>query len=572
MMKRNVLIILSLILLVGAVFRFFKLGEVPDGFHRDEAFLGYNAYSILKTGRDITGAFLPLNLPSFLYSPAGYSYATIPFILFLGLNEISVRFASAFFGWLTILAVCAATFLLFSAQKKLSLNRIHVGLLTAGVLAILPWHINLSRTATENTPVTFLVTVAFCSYLLGYRNGKMRYFILSFILFALSLVCYQAPRAFLPLFVPVLFFLMPPKAPKAKILIGILYASCILMPVGMVLLSPHLSLRIRTVSITASPEMQLIINERNREAGSVDVPPVVSRLFHNKILGYGSQFLTNYFDHFTYSFLFTDQGKPTRYRVPSQGLLYVWMLPFLLIGCYYVFHNDKKIFALLATWYLTTFVGSAMAFDDIPNLQRTEFAVVPISMFTGIGIYVVARWLLVIRRPWVSRIVIVGFLIGVSYAVSGYWFRYFYIQNQHVPIYRQEGYRDLVAKIGSLENNYERIIITNHESAPAIFFLFYRMFDPALFLTQTKGKMITDYDRADFSKYSFAQNDCPISYDLKKGVVVDYPLYNPGEKTLFVDYATCSAEIPDTESIGIIKRLDGTIVFRLFALKPIQGN
>src|SRR3989344_9151444 len=93
---------LGLIFLLGVFLRFFILGQVPVSLHRDEAFLGYNAYSILKTGRDISGSFLPIHLESFFFSPAGYSYFSIPSVALFGLSEFSVRFASALFGSLTI--------------------------------------------------------------------------------------------------------------------------------------------------------------------------------------------------------------------------------------------------------------------------------------------------------------------------------------------------------------------------------------------------------------------------------------------------------------------------------------
>ena len=61
----------------------------------DEAALGYNAYSIIQTGRDEYGQFLPLIFKSFGdYKPGFYVYLTIPFIKIFGLNEISVRFPS----------------------------------------------------------------------------------------------------------------------------------------------------------------------------------------------------------------------------------------------------------------------------------------------------------------------------------------------------------------------------------------------------------------------------------------------------------------------------------------------
>src|SRR5437016_2654950 len=89
------ILLLAIIFSLAFFLRVYKLGDVPTGFHRDEAYLGYNAYSILKTGKDISGNMLPLHLKSFLYSPAGYSYFSIPFIVLFGLNEFAIRFPSA---------------------------------------------------------------------------------------------------------------------------------------------------------------------------------------------------------------------------------------------------------------------------------------------------------------------------------------------------------------------------------------------------------------------------------------------------------------------------------------------
>src|SRR5437016_5236108 len=97
-MKSRTIFFLICIVLLGTFLRFYKLGAVPVGFHRDEAFLAYNGWSILKTGRDMSGNFLPLHIASYLYSPAGYSYALIPFLAIFGLNPFAARAASAFFG------------------------------------------------------------------------------------------------------------------------------------------------------------------------------------------------------------------------------------------------------------------------------------------------------------------------------------------------------------------------------------------------------------------------------------------------------------------------------------------
>ena len=56
----------------------------PVGFHIDEASLGYNGYSMLKTGKDEHGNRFPLYIDMFGDNrPSGYHYLTIIPIAFL---------------------------------------------------------------------------------------------------------------------------------------------------------------------------------------------------------------------------------------------------------------------------------------------------------------------------------------------------------------------------------------------------------------------------------------------------------------------------------------------------------
>src|SRR5579872_6374629 len=139
-MKKYILV--AIILLAGLL-RFYKLGQNPPSLYWDEASLGYNAYSILKTGSDEHGRHLPItDFAAFGdYKPPLYIYADVPAIAVFGLNEFGIRFPSAFFGTLTI-------FVAYLIAKSLIEDE-NVALLTSLFLAISPWHIQLSRAAYE---------------------------------------------------------------------------------------------------------------------------------------------------------------------------------------------------------------------------------------------------------------------------------------------------------------------------------------------------------------------------------------------------------------------------------------
>src|SRR3989304_6986104 len=83
---------LVLIFLLTVLLRFVYLTYAPPSLNWDEVSQGYNAYSILKTGRDEWGRLLPLaNFRAYGDYPVALNlYLTIPFIAIFGLSEFSL--------------------------------------------------------------------------------------------------------------------------------------------------------------------------------------------------------------------------------------------------------------------------------------------------------------------------------------------------------------------------------------------------------------------------------------------------------------------------------------------------
>lgn len=552
-MQRKYIVLLSIVFVIGVVLRFYKLGIVPEGLHRDEAFLGYNAYSILKTGRDMSGRFFPLHFESFLYSPAGYSYFSIPFIGIFGLNAFSVRFASALFGSLTVLMI----YFLVRKLFMLSPDSYRLSLIASFLLAISPWHMNLSRTATENTVVVFFIITGITLYVLWVRNGTLGFLLGAFGAFFVTLFIYQAARSFLPLFLPLL--MLSTKNQLRHTSSGtslLLYLVLIILPIIMILRSPELSLRIRTVSLFASGETQLVLDEQGREDGVRGTTPFVTRVFHNKAYGYINQFLKNYSDHFSFPFLFTDLGLPIRYRVPGMGLLYLFELPLLLFGLWKMQQSKHAPFALLVGWLFVTPIGSALSFDDVPNLQRT------LIMYPALAIISAYGWIALIDRVTKMKrgklVSSIAFIIIAAYVLS--YLHNYYI---HLPIhqtwYRQEGYKKLVQKVNELLPQYQKAMITTRESAPTIFFLFYSSHDPKLFQHYARRNTLRDFDRINFGPYEFSLEECPLRIDAKTGQLTGQ------SGALYVNYGTCK-DPGGIKLLEEIRRGDQSTVFRVVSL------
>lgn len=142
MHKKKTFYLILAICILGFFIRIFQLTKIPNSLSADEVAFGYNAYSILETGKDEFGHIYPLYLQSFddAKSPL-LAYVLIPFIKILGLNDFAIRLPLVIFGSLTIPLFYLLT-LQLSQNKKLSL-------LTSLFAAISPWLIQYSRVAIE---------------------------------------------------------------------------------------------------------------------------------------------------------------------------------------------------------------------------------------------------------------------------------------------------------------------------------------------------------------------------------------------------------------------------------------
>ena len=557
-MKKYSLWILFVIFIIALILRFFLLGHIPLGFHRDEAFLSYNAYSILKTGMDMSGNFLPLHLESFLYSPAGYSYFSIPFIFLFGLNEFSARFASRPF-W-----EFYRNNFLFPGSGAFSKNRRRelLALISSSFLAISPWNIILSRTATENVIVVFFITLGTYIFLISLKKNNILLLVLGFFCYLITIFTYQGSRSFLPFFIPLLMIVYLYKKFRSRFFLtsGILYILFIIVPVIYVLLSPKLSTRVKMLSVFYSDQTRASLGQAYRSEGVGNVPLLITRVFHNKITGYSGEVITNYFKHFSFDFLFTDSYLPLRYEIPSHGLLYLFDIPLLIFGIWEIVKNRKKSGILLFGWVLIAPVGASLTFDDIPNMQRTLIMFPALSVISSLGFVTIYDFLRQKKSFLTASFLII--LLSVSY----FCLQYFVDSNFYKQWERQEGYKELVSKVNNLLPNYKYSVITNRESAPTIFFLFYDKYDPKTFQNETKNFDKEKTDSMNFYKYVFSQQQCPLRTEIDKEG--NTKLF--GERgILYVDSGLCDQQ-NGLNYISSINRKDGSIVFRIVDYR--EGN
>lgn len=97
------ILVLLVIIIVGILLRVYQFTDIPPSLHQDEASAGYEAYSLLLTGKDRWGNSWLSYFPSWSTGQnVLYSYLSIPIIKFFGLNPLTTRLVSLIFGILTL--------------------------------------------------------------------------------------------------------------------------------------------------------------------------------------------------------------------------------------------------------------------------------------------------------------------------------------------------------------------------------------------------------------------------------------------------------------------------------------
>ena len=185
--------VLLLIIILAIFLRTYKMGEIPASLNPDEVALGYNAYSILKTGADEHGQFLPLSLKSFGdWKLPIYSYfATLPVALF-GLSDIAVRIPSIIAGALGVYLMYCIAIALFKKRA--------IALIASLFFALSPWSIYFSRGAYEVNLATTIFLAGFLSLLHFLQKKKTRYLFFGLILFGITLFTQHNYIVFTPIY------------------------------------------------------------------------------------------------------------------------------------------------------------------------------------------------------------------------------------------------------------------------------------------------------------------------------------------------------------------------------------
>lgn len=460
--------ILILILLVATLLRLWKLDSVPPSLTSDEAALGYNAYSILKTGKDEYGKILPLIFKSFGdFKPGLYIYWTVPFVAIFGLTEFAIRLPSATAGVISVFILYLITLNLFKNKK--------LALISSFVLAVTPWAIYLSRGAWEVNFTLTLTLFGIYFFLKSLENQKL--ILLSALSFALTFIAYQGAKLSTGLVLLILLILYGKnlfKFEKKYLFGGFVLGIIISLPIFLSLFSGQTGrLNIFSIFSYTRPKeyVQAILDQGNEKTGDLNY-----YLFHSEPLNLKRAILGRWFNHFSGRFLFFEGDWPNlRHTAPYQGILLISELITLSLGLFVLAKKGiKKEYLFVWLWLLLAPLPSALSRDEV-HAVRSFNLVIPLVLIISFG------WLKILEgsKKWIL-IFLAIFLVSFIYFLDAYFIHV----SKHNSQYWQYGYKQIVKTITPIQNNYKSIQVQQSFNQPYIYFLFYQKYDPAKYQKQ----------------------------------------------------------------------------------------
>ncbi len=517
-MKKHALIVASILIVLSSFVRLYKLSSIPEGFHSDEAAFGYNAYSLLKTGKDEYGKPFPLILASFGdYKGAVYSYTVMPFVAIMGLNELAVRLPTALSG---ILVVVVSLFLIHALTNNTTLS-----LVAATIVSFTPGSIVLSRVQSDPLmAVLFILFGWFCIH--KYIESKRwRWAFGAFVFWWTSCFTYPSPRVLLFGFIPLLYWYYRPVLDKKARSVFLVAFLGIAVTVSVLMAGP-LGSRFRQVNVFSSPEVLLPLEEQIREDGVGHVPIILTRLYHNKLVNYGRFIIRNCASYFGFDFLFFQSLQPEREKVPNIGFMHLIDLPFLLIGLYALIQSKKRWAHFILAWFVFTPCALSIFGQETPNIHRYYFSILPGSLIVAFGIATSVSW---VKKQ--KTLVIGGIAAAYFLNVSYFFHELFLHQPLHSPRYRGFVYKRMVSRLEKIQHKYETIVITKAHQSPYIYMLFFMKYDPVKY--QRIGSP-RDLDYSGFDTFVFVPVDCP-----SEALHETMERENPGKRILYINKGGC---------------------------------
>lgn len=502
-------LLFTVILTVGIYLRFDRLTQIPPSLSHDETAIAYNAYSILKTGKDEYGAGYPLLFRSFDdYKLPGMVYATVPMVALFGLSELSARLPSAIFGVLSVVLMYGIALEILKNRKQ--------ALIPMLVFAVSPWHINFSRQLFESNGAVFWFMLG--TYFMLRSIKKYSFILPAGLSFVAALYFYYSVRLVIP-FVGLFYLIYLRKVIIKEWKITLLTAVICLLaffPMGREMLSPGGMERISIVSVVNDPNYHKLREEYVNKMGVT--PTLIQKIVYNRRVALAQTIVDNYAKNISPHNLFvTGTG--------TYGTLYPIEAILIPLGLLSLVTLSPFAAVFICIWLFTAFLPGAFSVNQ-PNTLRTLIAAPIFSLITGLGILSLYGY--VKQKISVKAATLSAILMGIAFVLVFPKFHYAYFVDNPTKnaLSFGDGYKQMAGFVRAHETGYDRVVISGYYWRPYVFMLYWNAVDPAFY--QLSGT------REQFGKYVFTAATWDTNGIKLMDPKLDLTALTEGEKTLFI--------------------------------------
>lgn len=466
MKQLNIKVIL--ILLAVCIFSVFlnltQRNAVPACMNADEAAFSYNAYSILKTGKDEYGIPAPLRLKSFGdFKMPLYTYLSVPFIATLGLNETGARSLN------TVLAFALPIVIFFLSRELFKNNTaaLFASFLVASSLGLAI----VGRQAHEGYLAALLTATSCLFFLRWLRLKSYGAFGLLLLSLFLLLFSYQSARIFAIFLALYALFETLRKNLKLKYFI-MLIAALAIFAIPDIVYQPA---RVSNLLFFKNPGLSLKTQELREEGGN--------KLMYNKVTIGAVQFLGQHLIYYSPQFLATRGDENYRFGFSEMPPLTYVEYIFFFAGLYFLIRKkDKNRYFLISLLLITPLAGSLTWAGA--SLTRTLFILPLIALISSYGFVEFLKTIPKKNRAYTVGTICVAFGIFMIYSWN-FYLNHYNKRNQ-VIVAQQCGYKQLGDILTTEYPKAKQIFISKENGEPYIFTLFYLKYDPAKYQTQAR--------------------------------------------------------------------------------------
>ncbi len=357
--------------------RFYRLSEIPIELFSDELINYVSAKQLIHTGADLFGNRHIYFTDRLELRPPLYGYLAYFSSLIFGENAYAIRFPAALLGTLQIPLVVILSYLIYK-------NRLF-SFISGLLYASLPWAVHYSHIGWEPASFLFFFLTAIIFFIFGISRKSFLISLLGSLAFGICFYTYNSTIFWVFVFIPTIMVIS--------------YIS------GQYKLNiAQTCLTILSVLILALPYIFLVFTQPL----ALDRARSISTFKNGFTIENLVTFFHNYVSHYSYNFLFISGDSNLRHSVQT-GQLYIWWIPFLMLGVIYIISTARKHpYMILVIMGLVTYpLGGSLTNDGAPHATRSLLGSVWLPIASAYGIeflYSLAKKIRLFRKFKIANI------------------------------------------------------------------------------------------------------------------------------------------------------------------------